>query len=83
MSTTPRPIAAGDLLTARSAVDYDTVYTVRVTRRTPKTVTVDGGQMSRPSRCKIHTTTDGREYILAFGSYSMAPAFFARDEARR
>ena len=71
-------IKAGDTLTARSACDYDTVYAVQVVKRTPKTVTVVGTMLDGPTRCKVHTSDGGEEYVLAFGSYSMAPAFRVR-----
>lgn len=68
-------ITAGQTLTARSACDSECIFSVEVVARTAKTarVIVRGEE----SRCKIHTSPDGREYIMALGTYSMAPAFYA------
>ena len=60
----------------RSICDSNLVHKVTVTKRTAKTVTVEGW---RNKRCKIHIAADGDEFILP-ESYSMAPRFCASRE---
>lgn len=60
----------------RSICDSNLIHKVTVTKRTAKTVTVEGW---RNKRCKIYIAADGDEFILP-ESYSMAPRFCASRE---
>ncbi len=62
-------------LEARSACNYDCIFTGKVIKRTAKTVTVDIKSFGE-KRCKIHNTGDG-DFIYPLGRYSMAPIFRA------
>lgn len=80
METTQAPstFTTGAIATARSACDYDCVWTFEVIKRTAAFVTlrdVDNGDVRR---CKIHPSFDGGEYALPFGSFSMAPVASVR-----
>ncbi len=72
-------IAAGQTLTARSACDYECIFSVRVVGRAGSFAIIET-RMSGTKRVKIHQSADG-EYIYALGRYSMAPVFHA-SEAR-
>ena len=68
--------AAGKTYRSRSPCDHNCVIDVRVVKRTPKTVVTDNGK-----RLKIHTSRyDGSEYVMPWGSYSMAPCVYADRE---
>jgi hypothetical protein len=67
---------AGKTYFTRSICDNNMIFKIRITKRTAKTVTVEGW---RNKRCKIHTAADGDEFILP-ESYSMAPVFCASRE---
>jgi len=69
-------IQVGQTLTARSACDYDTIFSVTVVKRTPKTVTVTGLMMGGGQRCMVRVDSDGNEYVYAYGIYSMCPLFY-------
>jgi hypothetical protein len=60
---------------ARSACDYDTVFTFEVVKRTEKTITIKSRTWGTTSR-KIKVW-DGVETIMPLGSYSMAPQLSA------
>ena len=60
----------------RSICDNNMIFKVKITKRTEKTVTIEG---YRNKRCKIHIAADGDEFILP-ESYSMAPRFCASRE---
>ncbi len=52
--------------------DADLKPTITILKRTSKTVTIlNTGKQEQ--RCKIHTY-NGEEYLLPYGSYSMAPS---------
>lgn len=74
MTNTNTTITAGMTLSTRSLCDNDCIFTVEVIDRknTFATVRTDEGV----KRCKV-MEYDGREYIMPFGRYSMAPAFYA------
>ncbi len=55
--------------------DHTSPYRGRVISRTAKTVTVEVRGQQR--RCKIYVNDHGDEYCKPFGSYSLAPCFFA------
>lgn len=67
----------GKTYTARSACDYDCVFTIKVIKRTEKTITFE--RQSKTRRTKIFTDNDG-EYIIP-DNYSMSPVFRASNEA--
>ncbi len=69
-------IAAGQTLTARSACDYECIFSVRVVGRTGSFAIIEG--RNKIKRVKIHQSEDG-EYIYALGRYSMAPTFWASE----
>lgn len=56
--------------------DHNIIYTVTVTKRTDKTVTIVGDSNKR---CKIHIDNNGDEFIIP-ERYSMAPVFRATKE---
>ena len=56
----------------RSVCDYDCIITLKVTKRTAKTVTTDEGKTLR-----IFQDSDGNEAVKPWGSYSMAPVIRA------
>ncbi len=60
----------------RSICDNNMIFKVRITKRTEKTVTIEG---YRNKRCKVHIDKDGDEFIVP-ESYSMAPTFRASRE---
>ena len=60
----------------RSLCDNNMIFKVKVTKRTEKTVTIEG---YRNKRCKVHIDKDGDEFIVP-ESYSMAPTFRASRE---
>jgi len=70
-------ITAGQTLTTRSLCDYDCIYTVKVLDRKKSFATVsldrNGGEVKR---VKVYEW-EGREYIMPYGKYSMAPRFYA------
>ena len=55
----------------------DSSITIDITcvKMTEKTVTIQT-ENCEIIRCKIRKSFDGRKYILPFGNYSMAPAFY-------
>ena len=66
----------GQKYTARSAGDYDCIFTFEVLKRTEKTVTVIGDLIKEPKRLKIHHF-GVQESFMPYGSYSMAPVVSA------
>ena len=55
--------------------DHECIFTVKVIKRTDKTVTIEG---FRNKRCKVHVNQRGIEYIRP-ENYSMAPIFDATE----
>lgn len=74
MTNTTNTIEAGQILSTRSIGDHDCIYTVEVVDRKKSFATVRTDEGVK--RCKVYTY-EGREYIMPFGRYSMAPAFYA------
>jgi hypothetical protein len=69
-------IQPGQTLTARSACNYDCVFSAHVVARKGQFATVTTA-MNGTKRVKIHN--DGEtEFVFALGRYSMAPVFRAR-----
>jgi len=69
-------ITAGQTLQTRSIGNSEIIYSVEVIDRKKSfaTVMTDEGV----KRCKVYTSPfDGREFIMPFGKYSMAPTFRA------
>lgn len=67
----PIRFEVGQQVTARSAGDYDCIWTFTVTKRTKcfVTLTEDSGEVHRVG-VREH---DGEEWASPFGTYSMAP----------
>ena len=66
----------GKTYTTRSACDYECIFEMKVLSRTEKSlkVLVDG----KEKRVKVRVGFDQvDEYVLPYGSYSMAPCFTA------
>lgn len=61
-------------LTTRMITDSQITLSVVLVKRTDKTafVQINNGQVVR---CKIKRTFDGRDFIMPYGTYSMAPIF--------
>lgn len=79
MKTTITP---GQIIKTRSLCDYDCIYTIEILSRSENGFAmVKLEDQEKPVRRKIYTRDDGREYIMAFGRYSMAPAFYAPEPA--
>jgi len=70
-------IEVGATYSTSSACDSECIYSVTIVSRTAKTAMVDLGNMGGVKRCKIHSY-NGREYVMAYGKYSMAPSFGPR-----
>ena len=67
-----KQIEAGMTLTARSACDYDCIFSAHVLERKGSFVTVKA--IGNTRRVKVFNNGDV-EYIFALGRYSMAPTF--------
>ena len=65
----------GKTYQTRSIGDYNCIYTAKILKTTPKTVTVlfEGEE----SRHKVHTGDTGNQFFFPLGRYSMAPVFKA------
>ncbi len=74
--TTLKTIKPGQTLTAQSICDSNCIFTAEVVARSKSMVTVK--VMDGIKRCKIKTDREGNEYIMALGTYSMAPSFSLR-----
>ena len=66
----------GKSYSCRSLCNADCIWTFVVNKRTPKSITVQHRAETITRRVAIDS--DGREYILPFGSYSMAPVLRAK-----
>lgn len=65
---------AGQTYGGRFIGDADAVFQVKILKRTAKFVTINNPtEPGTVKRCGILRDHDGSEYILPFGSYSMAP----------
>jgi hypothetical protein len=71
MTTTATTFKAGQTYTTRSACDHNCIFSIRVARRTAKTLVTTTGKTLRISEY------DGRETVKPCGSYSMAPVIAA------
>lgn len=73
MKTQTNTIEAGQTITARSICDYHCIFSAKVISRKGNFVTLfmDGVELIK----KVNTNYNGEEYVMALGSYSMAPAF--------
>lgn len=67
---------AGKTYTTTATGDSKLVYTIKVTKRTEKTVKVEG---YINKTCKLYTNDKGVEWIRT-GAYSFAPVFMADEE---
>lgn len=68
----------GETYQTRSICNHDCIFSVKVIKRTEKTVVVlvDG----KETRCKVHNFDDG-EAIYPYGKYSMCPIIRAGRKA--
>lgn len=63
---------AGKTYSTRSVCDHESVISISVVSRTPKTIKTACGKTLRISEC------NGRERVKPWGSYSMAPVITAK-----
>lgn len=68
-------IQAGQTLAARSLCDHECIFVIHILSRKGQFVTLK--YHDKVKRKKVHVDYDGTEYVLALGSYSMAPMFRA------
>jgi hypothetical protein len=63
------------ILSTRLITNSDIVVSVVMVKRTEKTafVQIEKGEIVR---CKVKKSYDGKEYIMPYGTYSMAPMFY-------
>lgn len=64
---------AGRSYSTRSICDHNCIITVRVERRTAKTIVTDEGKRFRVGEW------EGAEFVKPWGSYSMSPIVRAND----
>jgi hypothetical protein len=76
--TTPIKFQVGEVYMARSACDYETVFSWMVTARTAKFITVFDGYNHKRVGVRV-TRYNGEEVEAAqpHGNYSMTPVIFA------
>jgi hypothetical protein len=62
------------VLTTRLITNYDIIVSVTLVNRTEKTafVMIEKGEIVR---CKIRQSYNGKQYVMPYGTYSMAPMF--------
>ena len=65
------------MLTARSVCDYDCIYKITIIERRGKFVTFSEDRSAEVKRKIVKLDHDGDEYVMAFGTHSMAPMFRA------
>jgi hypothetical protein len=68
MSTATKTFEAGKTYTARSVCDHNCIISVKVSKRTAKSIRTTEGKTLR-----ISLDRDGEEYVMPWGRYSMAP----------
>tara|TARA_B110000858_G_scaffold126414_1_gene143998 strand:+ start:6280 stop:6576 length:297 start_codon:yes stop_codon:yes gene_type:complete len=71
----PRTFVTDREYYGRFASNYDSIVSVKIIRRTSKTVWIQhphSNPEDAPVARRINTTSDGDESIMPFGSYSMA-----------
>ena len=73
--TIKHTIMTKQVLKTRLIGDSSIIVSVVVLKRTEKLLIVVGEQ-GEEIRCKIRKSLDGKEFILPYGNYSMAPAFY-------
>ena len=61
-------------LSTRLITDYDLIVSVVLLKRTEKTayIQIEKGEVVR---CKVRKSFNGKEYVMPYGTYSMAPMF--------
>jgi len=69
-----KPTMTKQTLTTRLITNYDIIVSVTLVNRTEKTafIMIERGEIVR---CKIRKSYDGKEYVMPYGTYSMAPMF--------
>lgn len=70
---------AGNTYSTRSICDHDCIISIKVLKRTDKTIIADCGWKGE-KRLRV-TVRDGVETVKPWGSYSMAPMIDANDKA--
>lgn len=73
MTTQNTTIEAGKVITARSIGDWDCIFSATVISRKGNFVTLD--LRNEIVRKMVKKDSNGNEYVLALGNYSMAPMF--------
>ncbi len=66
----------------RSICNYDCVWTFKVIKRTPSTITIKDVDSNKVKTCRISKKSSehfGCEIIHPLGSYSMAPSLWANE----
>lgn len=73
---------AGKTYSTRSACDYNCIFVFKIVKRTAKQLTFErrDGELQR---CGIKTDSEGNEYALPMGRYSMAPVIRADEPKER
>jgi len=71
MTTTIKP---NTTITAKSVCDSNCIFSVKVLDRKNDTVTLQFNNEA-PFKKKVKKSYDGSEYVMALGTYSMAPMF--------
>lgn len=66
--------------TSRFISDADSMFSVTVTKVTPKTVSFMHPHNGDVTRAKVHHDDDGVAFFFPFGRYSMAPIIKASRE---
>jgi len=68
-------ITPGSVIKAKSICDSNCIFEAEVLTRKGDFVTLQVKGYKEITRKKVKVGFDGKEYVLALGNYSMAPAF--------
>lgn len=69
-----KTIKPNTTIKARSICDADCIFTAKVLDRKGDMVILQFNN-EKPFKKKVKRNSDGSEYVMALGNYSMAPAF--------
>lgn len=72
MNATPATFETGNTYSTRSMCDYETVFSFTVAKRTAKFITITN-RFGETRRVGVSTDSNGNEYSLPLGTYSMCP----------
>ena len=76
MTDAAKTFQIGNDYNCRSICDYDCVWTFNVIKRTAKFLTITGRD-GEAKRVGVKLDSDGNEYVLPLGSFSMCPVLRA------